>query len=148
MKTNKVFSILMMLVIVLGAAVTLSSCNKDDDGNVNLLLGTWEEVNQESYKNGKIVPDHWRSGGTWTFQKDGTLKTYSYSGKYEYNSPWIRMIYHGYNSDEDYKVEILELTDKNLVWKKIYEDTEYDYQIVYLQKIKSEYDDESYKDWK
>lgn len=76
MKTNKFLSILVMLVLSLGMAVSFSSCSSSDDGNGgnggngggnNGILGTWvvksyvddgEYEEEEDYKE-------------WTFQNGG-----------------------------------------------------------------------------
>ena len=78
MKRNKIFSILMMLVIVLGTAVAMSSCGKDDDnskGGDNSLIGTW-------------ISD--RTSQKITFRADGTYFATDFSdegreGRYTYD---------------------------------------------------------------
>lgn len=133
----------------------LSACSKDDDSistTSSILCGTWEEIDCKSYKDGQIVKDNWSKWCKWAFQKDGTLVRFSSSyrdfGTYEYNpnKNKIRLKYHVNNSgdewEEDDTVEILELTETTLVWKEIYPDNEYDYQIYYLQKTTSEYDEQ------
>lgn len=133
-------------------SLTCSCDNDENDGDgdenqnskeLSMLNGTWEEVNRESYKDGKIIPDHWSKWAKWAFKKDGVLvhfsKTYTDKGTYEYNAKEkkLRLKYYG----ENYSCEIITLTDKELAWKKNYPDDEYDYQILYLEKISSEYDE-------
>ena len=127
-----------------------ASCGDDDNGDggisqVNpLLYGTWEEVDQESYLDGQLVPDTWGKWAKWTFKQNDSLihfsPTYVDRGTYEYNhgdQPTLRLRYHG----ENYRVTILKLTETELVWQEPYPDDEYDYQILYLEKTTSEYDD-------
>lgn len=137
------------IVVMLIAISGLASCSKDE--SPSLLCGTWEEELVEYYKNGQIEKTK-KGSSKWAFQKDGTLINFSpyYTDKgiYEYNqkNKWIRLKYYvNYNEwkswEEDYKVEIIELTETELIWKKIYEDDEYDYLIIHLKKTSSEYDD-------
>lgn len=147
MKKNYCVIFLCLLSLVFSSACSDDNDDNKDGGinneNMSLLLGTWEEVNRESYKDGEVVPDHWAKWAKWAFQKDGTLihfsPTYTDKGTYEYNGAekWIRLKYHGENK----KVTIQKLTDEELVWKANYPDDEYDYQILYLKKTTSEYDD-------
>ena len=132
--------------------VAMPSCSdNEDDGekdvpnesNMSLLYGTWEEVKEEAYKNEQLVPNHWSKWAKWAFQKDGTLihfsKTYEDKGTYEHNNVdnTLRLKYYGENK----KATILKLTEDSLVWKTLYPDDEYDYEILYLKRITSEYDD-------
>ncbi len=133
--------------------LNLVSCNNDDDEidnpnenqDMSILHGTWEEVKQESYKNGQIVPDHWSKGVKWTFKKDKSLihfsKSYTDKGTYDFHDNQITMYYDWYGVDESNRCEILTLTADSLVWKEPYTDDEYDYQILYLTRTTSEYDD-------
>lgn len=74
-----------VIFLCLLSLVFSSACSNDDDDNkdsginnenVSLLLGTWEEVKRESYKDGEIVPDHWSKGVKWTFKRDKSLYRY------------------------------------------------------------------------
>ena len=142
------------MLLLCATALMWGGCSKDDskdDGKTTVdtaskILGTWEETNCESYKNGKIVKDHWSKWVSWTFKKDGSLIHHSKSfvdrGEYKLKDNSIICSYDWYGVDERVSLEILSLDEESLVWKEIYEDDEYDYQIYYLERTASEYDDE------
>lgn len=70
MKSNKLWSIVIMLVFAFSSAVVFSSCNKDDDENIQdttnkyteMLVGAWINYWDES----KSMYD------SYTFKNDGT----------------------------------------------------------------------------
>lgn len=140
-----------LCVLLSFSVLNLTSCNDDNDdesgnsGNshhdISLLYSTWEEVKQESYKNGQIVPDHWRKSKQWTFKSDNSM-TLSYStisrieeGTYEFKNNQLLLYYDWYGIDETNICDILKLTVDSLIWKDPYPDTEYDYQILYLKRV-------------
>ena len=84
MKTNKLWSIMMMLILVLGTAIALSSCSKDDDNigdggnNTTLLVGRWYFYPREDYEDSGI--EFYKNGSTYHYNWWGTGK-----GSYVYN---------------------------------------------------------------
>lgn len=138
-------SILMLLPAI------FVSCSDDDDsesgGNssLQLLYGTWEEIKEESYKDGEIIPDHWSKWASWTFKKDGSVihhsRSYVDEGSYDLKGTTLKLYYDWYGCDETKSYEILQLDAETLVWKTMYRDNEYDYQILYLSRTTSKYDD-------
>lgn len=67
MKTNKFWSLFVMLVLVLGSAVAFSSCSKDDDnggGDAAGLVGTWYSNNGQWTR---IIT--FKSNGTFSLTK-------------------------------------------------------------------------------
>lgn len=88
----KRFDILWLISILMLLPISFISCSDDDENNVNsslqLLYGTWEEIREESYKDGEIIPDHWSKWASWTFKKDGSVihhsRSYVDEGSYEF----------------------------------------------------------------
>lgn len=130
---------------------SMYSCGNDKDKeekNIEeidkLFIGTWEESSCISYKNEEVVPNHWSKWASWTFNKDGSLErfssTYKDYGSYSINGKHLSLLYKvkGTSSKEGwtekYTVEIISLTETELVWKQIYPDDEYDYEILTLEK--------------
>lgn len=140
---------LWLMGILMLLPISFVSCSDDDENNgsssLQLLYGTWEEIKQESYRDGEIIPDHWSKWTSWTFKKDGSVihfsPTYVDEGSYEFNGNYIKLYYDWYGYDQTKNCEILQLDAETLIWKTIYGDDEYDYQILYLSRTTSEYDD-------
>lgn len=141
----------MMLVLALGT-MAFSSCSNDDDEseNLSLLWGAWKQVKKESYNGGKVVNES-TSGWSYYFKRDGSLIQFSgsveYFGSYKLSSSGksLHLNYSGTDGKgkwtDDYDVEMIEISDSKLVWKKAYKDDEYDYQIYYFEKTTSKYDE-------
>lgn len=153
MKTMDALKMCILYFLLSFCALNLTACsdddNDDENGNsgnshydISLLYSTWEEVKQESYKNGQIVPDYWRKSKRWTFKSNKSM-TLSYStisrieeGTYDLKNNQLTLYYDWYGMDEVKTCDILKLTEDSLIWKEPYTDTEYDYQILYLKKLK------------
>lgn len=94
MKKNKLWSIVLMLVIMLGTVITFSSCGDDDDDNgggstASALVGKWQRDNtKKDYytfsSNGKCHYESYSSTGelkmtmdmTWSASSDRISFTY------------------------------------------------------------------------
>lgn len=147
MKKTTILWPLWALAFILIGIISCSDDDKEEKGNPqqHLLSGTWEEVKRESYKNEEIIPDFWTKGNSWTFKRDGSVILHSsyrvHEGTYEFKGNQIKVYYDWYGMDEVENREILKLDAESLVWKTIYPDSEYDYQILYLSRSHSVYDD-------
>lgn len=73
MKSNKFWSIILMVVMMLGDAIVFSSCDKDgNDASSISIVGTWS------------CTRHYYGGtDTFTFKSNGTY-TWSYKGSRDY----------------------------------------------------------------
>lgn len=114
MKTNKLWSILMMLCVVLCGTIAFSSCKKEEvkeessnNGN-NSILGTWRAIGGYSGNNYEdlsgddyIISLSFKSNGTGVFQEieDGDIDKESF--KYEYDST-LGTIHLFFDDFEDY----------------------------------------------
>ncbi|WP_195629348.1 lipocalin family protein [Bacteroides finegoldii] len=132
-------------VVVILLSFSLYSCgndNEEDTENNECLIGTWEETDCKSYKNGVVVPNHWSKNISWTFKQNGSLEhfssTYKDYGSYTINGKSLTISYEVKDWkgswNEKYTVEIISLTESELIWKEIYPDDEYDYEILTLEK--------------
>lgn len=141
----------MMLIMFLGVTPMFTSCSDDDSHeNNSMLYGTWEVISRQCYKDGQVVSNKNVTSTKWVFKKNGTLLHVIGSsideGTYGCSGNFLSLKYHVdmgdmKSWDENYKVEIIELSESKLVWKKMYNDDEYDFEMYTLSKTTSQFDE-------
>lgn len=137
MKTNKFWSIIMMLAMVFGTSITFSSCGDDDDepviksesnssnGDDN---GSGSNSNVKSALVGAWSPNN--GGEVFEFQNNGVFKyydNYSYSngtndednwtGTWTYNQSSSTVVINDTEQGKSYTIEIISITNTSLVMK-------------------------------
>ena len=128
-----------------------NSCGSDEDSLSNSLIYgtneekcTWIGVNEVCVLNEEVKRTWDRSGLRWTFYKNGTFTvSYTYNstpfnGTYRIDGSTLSINYVQYwsgltNVTESYHIE--SLTESELVLKKDYPDSEYDYTITTFRKL-------------
>ena len=88
MKTNKLWSIMMMLILVLGTAIALSSCSKDEEEESNGLLGYWYPQEQKTQQYIDFCNDFGLSGPQYI--DGGESRTYRFVNDDTVEELWVR----------------------------------------------------------